>query len=315
VIKKANTGNENIGNIKKDEWTGKAEGNSTGSKIFVWIITRFGLWPAYSMLVFASIQYVILDKKAKSAIKMFRRNLGLSSGIVHYFRHFYSFGMALIDRFFFLYSTRDYFEYRSINEELIRSEAQQGRGVILLGAHVGNWEIAGNLLQDRINTKVNFLMFDAESEKVKNAVGKIMKNRNVGIIYINQDSPDTMVEVVNALRRGEIVCMHGDRILGSMRSEQIRFLGREASFPIGAFAIASISGASVIPFFAIKSGFFHYTFSAFGPVRVDEGDRASRMGRIRQALEMYVRIVEEMVKQHPYQWYNFYNFWGIELTK
>lgn len=221
----------------------------------------------------------------------------------------------MIDRFFFLYSNRSYFRYSSINEELIRDEAQKGQGVILLGAHVGNWEIAGNLLQDRLPVKVNFLMYDAESQKVKRAVEQVMKNRNVGIIYISPDSPDTMVEVVNALRRGEIVCMHGDRILGNMRCEKIPFLGREAPFPIGAFAIASISGASVLPFFALKKGLFTYSFSAFGPIRVSDGDRGSRMLRIRQALESYVKTLEEMVRKYPAQWYNFYDFWGTGNTK
>lgn len=297
------------------DWTGRAKGNSAGNRFFFWIISRLGLWPAYCVLVFAAIQYTIFDKKAKRAVKLFRSNLGLKTALFHYFKHFYSFGMALIDRFFFLYSDRNFFRYSSINEELIRGEAQKGLGVILLGAHVGNWEIAGNLLQDRLPVKVNFLMYDAESQKVKNAVEQVTKNRNVGIIYINQDAPDTMVEVVNALRRGEIVCMHGDRILGNMRCEKIPFLGSEASFPIGAFAIASISGASVLPFFALKKGFSTYAFSAYGPVRVSDGDRGSRMLRIRQALESYVKILEEMVRKHPAQWYNFYDFWGCGNTK
>jgi predicted LPLAT superfamily acyltransferase len=302
--------NEMNSTEKKDaQWTTRAKGTTAGNRLTVWVITRFGLWPAYILLIFASIQYVLLDKNAKTSIKILRKNLGIKSGISDYFKHFYSFGMALIDRFYFLFSKRDYFKYTSINEELIFSEVQKGRGVILLGAHVGNWEIAGNLLQDRIHAKVNFLMYDAESEKVKRAVAQITKNRNVGIIYINRDAPDTMVEVVNALRRGEIVCMHGDRMLGAMRSERVSFLGKDASFPVGAFAIASISGASVIPFFAIKNGFDHYTFSASGPICIGEGDRASRMQRIRHALEMYVKTLEEIVIKYPYQWYNFYDFW------
>ncbi len=294
----------------QSDWTGRAKGNSAGNRFFVWIISHLGLWPAYSILVFAAIQYALVDKKAKSAVKLFRSNLGLKTAFLHYISHFYAFGMAMIDRFFFLYSDRSHFRYSSINEELIRDEAQKGQGVILLGAHVGNWEIAGNLLQDRLPVKVNFLMYDAESQKVKNTVEQVMKNRNVGIIYISPDSPDTMVEVVNALRRGEIVCMHGDRILGNMRCEKVSFLGREASFPVGAFAIASISGASILPFFALKEGFSKYSFSAFGPIRVSDGDRGSRMIRIRQALELYVKILEETARRHPAQWYNFYDFWG-----
>lgn len=304
--------NAGTSGTNQGDWTGRAKGNSAGNRFFVWIISRLGLWPAYSVLVFAAIQYTLFDKKAKNAVKLFRSNLGLETTLLDYFKHFYSFGMAMIDRFFFLYSNRNYFKYSSINEELIRDEAQKGRGVILLGAHVGNWEIAGNLLQDRLPVKVNFLMYDAESQRVKNAVEQVMKNRNVGIIYISPDSPDTMVEVVNALRRGEIVCMHGDRILGNMRCEKVSFLGRDASFPMGAFAIASISGASVLPFFALKRGFSKYSFSAFGPIRVSDGDRGSRMIRIRQALESYVKILEEMVSKYPTQWYNFYDFWKTD---
>ena len=294
-------------------WISRSQGNKLGTRIFMWVISRTGLFPAYLVLVFASLQYTILDRKSKDAICKMRTRLGLTSPFLHYFGHFYNFGMALIDRYTFLLQEKSPFKFTSHNEELIVEQAKKGQGVILLGAHMGNWELAGNLLKKRIDVPVHILMFDAESEEVKRAVRQATEKRNVNVIYVVPDAPDAMVEVVNALRRGEIVCMHGDRITGNQRSEKIQFLGKSARFPCGPFAIAALTGAPVIPFFAIKTGMQHYSFTAFDPIRIDNRDRKERENQIRDGVKQYASVLEKMTRTHPYQWYNFFDFWAEDL--
>jgi predicted LPLAT superfamily acyltransferase len=193
---------------------------------------------------------------------------------------------------------------------LIINELQKGKGVILTGAHFGNWELAASLLQGRLNAKVNLLMYDAESEAVKTAVSKAVEKRLVNIIYIGNDAADTTVALVNALQRGEIVCLHGDRVFANQRFEEISFLGKKARFPVGPFLLSAAAGSPVIPIFSMKTGLLHYSFSALHPFNLENVSRTERMEKIRSACNNYVCELEKMVRKYPLQWFNFYHFWG-----
>ena len=295
---------------KSQDWVQRAKGNSIGTRLFIWIISTVGVLPAYVILFFASMQYTILDRKTKKILRQFRNMAGLKCTWFDLFNHFYSFGMSLIDRYAFLITQKSFFTFSTNNEDLIEKEVKKGKGVILLGAHFGNWELAGNLLQGRLNVKVNFLMFDAESKEMKDALRTAVQNRPVNIIFVGNESTNTTVALVNALNRGEIVCLHGDRVLGEQRFEEIDFLGKAARFPTGPFALSAATCAPVIPIFSVKKGLFQYTFTALEPIRFDSISRNERQIKIHSAVTVYVSALESLVRKYPLQWFNYYNFWG-----
>ncbi len=288
-------------------WSGRGKGTSLGNRFFMALIRTFGVLPAYVFLVPACVSYALFDRCSKRALRAYRARLGVHSNFQALYRHFYCFGMSMVDRFTFLVHRRRPFTYTCIGEERIATAAAQRRGAILLSAHVGNWEIAGNLLYDRLDVPINVLMVDAEREALQRVYQPALERRRFKAITIEPDSPDAMVETVARLRQGEIVCLLGDRLLDG-RSMAVPFLGRSARFPVGPFAIAALTGAPVIPVFTLKTGLRHYTFTAREPICVP-ADRERRDEAIREALQRYVAHLEDAVRAHPYQWYNFYDFW------
>jgi predicted LPLAT superfamily acyltransferase len=295
---------------KSGDWVKRAKGNSIGTRLFIWIISVVGVLPAYFVLFFASMQYTILDRKTKKILREFRTIAGLKCSWIDLFSHFYSFGMSLIDRYAYLITQKSFFTFSTNNEDFIENEVKKGKGVILLGAHFGNWELAGNLLQGRLNTKVNFLMFDAESKEMKDALRKTAENRSVNIIFVGNETSDTTIALVNALNRGEIVCLHGDRVLGEQRFEEVDFLRKIARFPTGPFVLSAATAAPVIPIFSVKTGLLNYTFTALEPIRFDTVSRNERQEKIHDAVVAYASALEAMVRKYPLQWFNYYNFWG-----
>jgi predicted LPLAT superfamily acyltransferase len=296
--------------VEHQDWVKKAKGNKAGNRFIMFMLSTFGLLPAYFMLLFASMQYTILDSKSKGILRDFRNRAGLKSRWYHLYRHFFAFGMSLIDRYAFLMTQKQFFTFTTKNEDVISKETEKGNGVILLGAHFGNWELAGNLLQNRIKTKVNFLMLNAESDDVKNILSKATDNRNVNIIYISPGGTDASIEIVNALRRGEVVCLHGDRIVKEQRYEEVSFLGKNAKFPVGPFILAMTTGAPVLPIYAVKTGLKSYAFTALDPIRLENIPRDQRSSALKNAVTEYARGLEKMVKEYPGQWFNYYDFWG-----
>jgi predicted LPLAT superfamily acyltransferase len=82
------------------------------------------------------------------------------------FKHFLSFGQALVDRTAILAGDRKHFSFSFEGENHVRDALAEGRGVLLLTAHVGNWEAAGALLS-RLDSPVNVTGFDNESTEVR----------------------------------------------------------------------------------------------------------------------------------------------------
>ena len=84
------------------------------------------------------------------------------------FRHFLSFGQAIIDRIAILAGNTKHFSFTFDGEHHLRAAVAEGHGVLLLTAHIGNWEAAGQLLS-RINVPINVTGFDKEDPAIRDA--------------------------------------------------------------------------------------------------------------------------------------------------
>lgn len=291
------------------QWDGKGTGSAAGNRAFMWLIRVFGVVPAYLLLAFVSLVYTLRDRKTRHALIAFRKRAGLRTRFRHLYTHFFCFGMGLIDKMAFLQKARSPFTFEYVHEEYITDAISEGKGVILVGAHLGNGEVAGNLFVDRIRTPVNVVMLDAEREDLKAAYQPATSRRRIAIIPLSQNGLDTVIQVTSCLRRGEVLVLTGDRIVGQ-DCERIPFLGEPAAFPRGPFVIAAATGAPVIPVFAFKTGMRRYRFVGFDPIRVDAPQRSDRDAAVRRAMQAYVTILEKAAVDHPFQWFNFFDFWN-----
>ena len=298
------------------QWDGTSKGSVPGNRIFMWLLAHGGLFPAYCLLVPVSLYYALFDFKSIRVLRLYWAHLGKKAGLARLWRHFFRFGMSLLDRYVFLLKTKSPFSFTTVNEQAITAAVGEGKGVILLSAHLGNWEIAGNLLFDRIDVPINFTMVDAEKKEIKDVFEKAFVKRRVNIIPIGRESMAFIMGMHEALRKGEIVCMHGDRMFGTKGLKK-EFLGGHVEFPTGPFAIAAATGAPIIPIFAVKKGFKIYEMKAYRPIIVSSDFPGDRNAMVSEGLEKYVKLLEQVVKENPYEWFNFYDFWkeGEEKAK
>lgn len=182
-------------------------------------------------------------------------------------------------------------------------------GGILISAHVGNWEIAGQLL-NRIETKFNILMFDAEHQKIKQFFESTLKEKNFNIIVIKDDLSHVF-EINRALKAKELLCMHGDRFISADDALEVDFMGEKALFPKGPFYLASRYNVPVSYVFAMKESSKHYHFSATPPkFYYSESSRSEMKSNIEKAMKDYIFELEKIVREYPLQWFNYYKFWN-----
>lgn len=290
-------------------WDGRAKGSTLGNRIFTILISLFGPLPAYVLLALVAWYYVFFDRAGTRALKEFGKRAGFTRTTWwHLFRHFYSFGMVLIDRYAFAVVKRSPYTFTFGNKASVSNVLDRGKGVIIISAHIGNWEVGGNMLANLFDTRINAIVVDNEQQEIKEVYKKAVDKRRFNTIVVSADGLDMMVAIKEALTKNEIICFHGDRTIGSS-SIATSFLGDSALFPTGPFHIAAITGTPVIPVFLMKTGLYHFTAETFPPILIDSIDRQQRDTLIRQAVETYVSCLEAMAKKYPYQWYNFYSFW------
>ncbi len=181
----------------------------------------------------------------------------------------------------------------------------EGKGVILLTAHAGNFELGGILLRSR-NLKVH-AVYKPDHFAAVERLREGMRAQG-GVVGIPVDGVGfSTLPLVKLLREGALVGMQGDRDF-SLNGVPMPFFGREVPFPRGPWELAAMTGAPIITsfFYTDEERRFHAHFGE--PIRI-AGDRGGRMEAIQAGMRSYVADLEALIRRHPSQWYCFYPFW------
>lgn len=287
-------------------WKGKTRGGLLGYKIFVFILKNLGLKAAYLLLVFVAFYFVLFAPTSTKSIYSFFRTK-LQKGRLHsvwaIYKTYFVFGQALIDRTAVLAGLGDRFTYDFDGEDYIRQIAEAGKGGVLISAHAGNWSMAGNRLDKNMPDKarVNIVMLAAEHEKIKEFLDKIQVQQSAKIIPIGNDFSH-IIAMGNALRNGELLCMHGDRYLPGAETIEVDFFGAKAYLPAGPFQLIYRLKVPYTVVYTFKEGWSHYHFFSTPPL--------NNPTSAQEAAQYFATSMEEKIRRYPYQWYNFYDFWA-----
>ena len=115
--------------------------------------------------------------------------------------------------------------------------------------------------------------------------------------------------VNNALDKGEIVNMPCDRLFGSNKFFKCDFLGKEASFPMGAFIISALKNVDILAVFVMKVSDYQYNIF-LKPIITDDVPDELAKSKAERLAALYVNHLETIVKKYPEQWFNYFDFWN-----
>lgn len=175
---------------------------------------------------------------------------------------------------------------------------QLGSGVISLTAHVGNWELAGRLLAWRAARPTHVVVTEDEARELERWV----RRNGDGVAFVPRSRPTVSLQLLAAIRRGDVVALQGDRALGNRGDVAMPFFGRPAPFPIGPFRLARASGVPIVPAFCLLDADYRYAVTVVEPISVTPGGEE-------EALRAWVALLEDVVRRHPTQWFNFFDVW------
>jgi predicted LPLAT superfamily acyltransferase len=289
-------------------WEGKSKGNKTGYQIFLWVLKRFGVWPAYFLLRFVVLYYFLFSwRSSRQIYSLYHHRLGYGRmrSIFKIYRNYYLLGQSIIDKVVVMSGIKNKFTYNFDGEENLRDIVSRKQGGVLLSAHIGNWDIAGHLFK-RLDTLINIVIFDGEQEKIKEFLDSVTGKKSVKFIVIKNDLSH-IYEISEAVKNNELVCMHADRFLEGNKTFTAEFLGEKARFPMGPFVLATTFKVPVSYVFAVKESNMHYHFFAS---RIKDYEHADKRNDMQEMLLEFTKEMEMKVKLYPEQWFNYYNFWN-----
>lgn len=293
-------------------WEGKTQGGLIGYRIFVFFLKKLGIRFAYTFIYFVAPYYIIFLRKAYHSIYRYFRKIHHYSALKSFWSTYLNFcllGKTLIDKIAILSGMRKHYSFDFDGEEYLRQMVTEGTGGILINAHIGNWDIAGQLLE-RLDTTIHVLMFDAERQQISQYLNDVMTEKNIKIITIKDDLSH-LHEIRDALSNKEIIAMNGDRFIEGNKVYDVDFMGKTAKFPAGPFSIAAKFGVPVTFAFAMKESRSHYHFYATPPRMTGTFKSiAQRESCIQSMVQAYANELAAKLKIYPLQWFNYYPFWN-----
>jgi len=293
------------------QWDGKTKGSLTGYKIFIFLIKNLGLRSAYFLLLFVSLWFSLFSRKgSKAQYFFFRKRLHYNfvKSFFYVWRNNFVFGMILIDKTAILSGLKHKFSFEHTNAEVIQNMIKNKTGGILINAHIGSWEVAGQLLE-RYGGKISIVMVDEEHEKIKDVLSKFETENAIEIIPLKPDGSH-MKKIAEVLTNKGIIVMHGDRYTEESSTIVHEFLGKVAKFPSGPYHLAAKYGVPISFATAFRERNKHYQFYAMLPVYIEyPGDIKKRKEEIFNKSKLYINELEKSIKKYPLQWFNYYPFW------
>jgi len=185
--------------------------------------------------------------------------------------------------------------------EHLDSALECGRGVMLLTAHLGNWEMVGA----RIAAEGYRLNVIARPQRDDRLTDYIRRTREVAGMRV-LDREVAVRRSLLALRRNELVGILLDQNAGD-DGVFVDFFGQPASTAPGAAAFALRTGAAVLPTFGSRNADNSHAIEIGEPVPLMKtGDREQD---ILANTARYTKIIEEQIRRHPDQWFWLHKRW------
>lgn len=293
----------------KAPWLEYRERGTRGATRFMkWLALCCGRGIARLALYPICTYFLLFSPRARRASRQYlERALGRPVRLRDLWRHYFTFAATVLDRIYFLDGQLARFDIEVQGMDVLRRTLAGGRGCLLIGAHLGSFELVRNLaIEDKM--QLSAVMYENNADKITDVLRSV--NAQIGSSIIAPSAVDTVLRIGERLAAGEIVAVLGDRFAGSEKRVMCRFFGREAAFPQGPLLLAQSLRVPVMLFVALYRGGSRYTVLLEPFCEEPSVDRGARAAWVQQYAQRFADRLEQLCRFAPYNWFNFYDFWG-----
>lgn len=263
----------------------------------------------YKIVVFFSdLQYRWSPRDRKAVTQNLQSILKTKDDVSDKTREvFRNFGRYLTEFFKDNFITKEYIQkhVKVKNLERIDDTLKNGKGAIIVTAHIGNWELGGVILGELGYPSVAIALPHKE-RPVNDLFNSQRAKKGVTVVQPNV----AVRRLIEALHKNKLVALVADRDFGH-NGEILPFLGKNVLIPKGAAMFSLKTGAPIIPIFLIRKdeNFFELNVEApIYPSRIYKGEVAHEA--VINLIKEYLKVIEDKIYQYPTQWLMFRRYWG-----
>ena len=220
---------------------------------------------------------------------------------------FRNFGRYLVEFFMMGKMVNEAYVKKNVkikNLERISRILKEGKGGIVITAHLGNWEL-GAVLLTMLGYPLFAIALPHKERPVNDLFNHQRETRGIAVI------PTRMAfrRCLEALKENKLIALVADRDF-SLNGEPVDFLGRKTLIPTGPAVFSLMTGAPIIPTFLIRDcdGTFTLSISEpiYPPLNVAKEDERQALLDIMRG---YLSVIEREIYLYPTQWLMFRKFW------
>lgn len=288
-------------------WTHKRErGSAWLIHVVVWLARRVGRSLCRALLYPIVLYFFFTDAVARRSSAEFLEAVhGRTVRWHEVFAHIYSFSATLLDRVYMAAYDFEKFQVTIEGLPLVDRALQAGRGCVLLGSHLGSFDLLMLARSAMGKRQVSVMMRVDPHSRLRRIAG--IDDDAVSLISLGQ--PDSYLRAHEALSRGGVVALLADRVDGAANLP-VQFLGRTTAMPTAPHILAARSEAPVLMFFGIYENANRYRIEF-----VECGTAAARTSRgadLQLVVDSYATVLESYARRYPLNWFNFYPYWTVK---
>jgi predicted LPLAT superfamily acyltransferase len=298
-----------LGDGKTAEWVKHRERGSLWLlKIMAFLSLRCGRRASRVILYGIALYFYLFGPSARRhSLHYLRLALGRDPRPRDRFLQILSFATTIHDRVYLINGQFDKFDISVEGEDMVLAHEPEGRGAMLMGAHMGSFEVMHSLSRRQAGLRVAMAMYEENARKIGGILAAINPDWVPDIVALGQI--DAMLNIAERLDRGAYVGVLADRTLGEEPAQAVQFLGQQAYVPTGPMRAAAILRCPVFFMVGLYRGGNRYHVAFERVADFSATSVGSRELAVRAAIDRYAAVLENYCRSDPYNWFNFFDFW------
>lgn len=298
----------------RQEWIDRPEGGTMfGYKLISGFALACGRTAARIALYPITLYFLIRRGPERRASRDYLRRIGGGkASLWQVAKHIHCFAAVTLDRVFLLSESFKRFDVRTFGLDQLRQAWAQGRGVLLLGSHLGSFDALRVLADFRSDIKLRVVIDVEQNRRLSDVLNALNPQLAQSVINARQEGTTTALVIKEALDEKSLVTLLADRARPGNQVMTADFLGRPAPFPTAPWQLAAALKVPVVLCFGLYRGGNRYdlhfeTFTAQLKL-----ERAQRAAELQQTIQRFADRVAHHARSAPYNWFNFYDFWRAD---
>jgi predicted LPLAT superfamily acyltransferase len=277
-------------------------------RVMAWISLRMGRRVGRAVLHLITAYFLLCIPDSRQASNNYlSRVLGRPPRWRDLYQHFFTFAATIHDRIYLVNRRFNMFDFEVHGEDTLRRMLARGKGLFLLGAHLGSFEVIRALARKDADLHVAMVMHEENAQKISAMLAAINPEAVQDIIGLGH--VDSMLKVWERLDQGGVVGMLADRTLGNDTLYPVPILGTNANLPSGPFRMAALLRCPVVFMTGLYLGGNRYAIHFEPLADFSTVERGCRDAALEAAIVRYAALLDQYCRKAPYNWFNFFDFW------